>query len=408
MRTWAIISIIFCVGYASAHIPHIPLDLTFEETRALQARLPDSQIKNINNNSIKAAIKGGERLSQWIDLINAQRTDENAIRLTSKATQRGIPVESPSKYGPSTIEKKLNDLINDMPSSMTQIIYRDDVMTETISVEDAQFIEWGRKVSRLYQSAVRWETFKPWRRQMAERRFRDIRGFYHLRKIENLDQLLSDFSQQTQDMKNELRSHLEMICLNSTRNEKTCSAEFQLAEGRNQIKEFKDRFWRNSQRIWDSFFKISNPRRDVTWTNPQLMEVKFKDPKNTKIATWLKENVEDEFQWAPENWQLQMNFVERGFGLSHLEFKKNTTPHVSGGNKIVMDANTPLEEYNVRWTIRHEYGHILRLPDCYHEFFLPEENLMMSYQLDITDLMCSRVGEMNDRIFQELKKVYFK
>lgn len=393
---------------ALGNIPHLPLELSFEESKALYASLGDKQRKGIKNTSIQAAITGGERLSQWIDLINSQRSETSAIRLTSKETQRGIPVESPSKYGPSTIGQKLNELIQHMPESMTNIIYNQADLTQTLQIEDAIFIEWGRKVSRLYQSAVRWETFKPWRSQMAQRRFRDIRGFYHLRKIQDLDQTLQAYSSLSTDEQSQLKSHLEMICLNTTQNERTCAREFNSALLASKLVEFKNRYWSRSQRIWDSFFDIVNPRRDVSWESPNLMEVIFKDPKNTKIAHWLKDNVEDEFQIPELNWRLEMNFVERGFGLSHLEFQKNTTPHVSGGNKIVMDANTPLEEYNVRWTIRHEYGHILRLPDCYHEFYLPEENLMMSYQLDTSDLMCSRVGAMNERIYNELKRVYFK
>lgn len=73
-----------------------------------------------------------------------------------------------------------------------------------------------------------------------------------------------------------------------------------------------------------------------------------------------------------------------------------------------MDSNTDIQEYGVRWTIRHEFGHILRLPDCYTEFYDTKEQVMVNYQLDTTDLMCSRAGLMNERIYQELKKHYQK
>ena len=47
------------------------------------------------------------------------------------------------------------------------------------------------------------------------------------------------------------------------------------------------------------------------------------------------------------------------------------TPHVNrlGGNVIVMDAAASIEVYAIRWAIRHEYGHVLGLPDCYFEFY---------------------------------------
>ena len=99
------------------------------------------------------------------------------------------------------------------------------------------------------------------------------------------------------------------------------------------------------------------------------MKVIFLDPKNTKIASFLKDNIEDEFRL--EDWSLKMEFVSRRPGLSRLEFKAGVTPHVNklGGNIITMDKAASIDEYDIKWTIRHEYGHILGLPDCYFEFF---------------------------------------
>ena len=79
-----------------------------------------------------------------------------------------------------------------------------------------------------------------------------------------------------------------------------------------------------------------------------------------------------------------------------------------GGNQIVMDSNQPIEEYESQWTIRHEFGHVLGLPDCYHEFYDTNLEAYVNYQLDVTDLMCSRAGNMKERIYTELKKAYGK
>jgi len=89
-------------------------------------------------------------------------------------------------------------------------------------------------------------------------------------------------------------------------------------------------------------------------------------------------------------------------------FQPGVVPHVNGlgGNEIVMDSNQPIEEYESQWTIRHEFGHVIGLPDCYHEFYDVSQQAFVNYQLDITDLMCSRAGNMNERIYNELKRVY--
>jgi hypothetical protein len=96
--------------------------------------------------------------------------------------------------------------------------------------------------------------------------------------------------------------------------------------------------------------------------------------------------------------------------MTHIVFKEGATPHVNelAGSEITMDGNRNIDEYSSRWTIRHEYGHVLGLPDCYIEFYDESEGVMISYQLDITNLMCSRRGRLQEKHFDELKRVYLK
>ncbi len=104
-----------------------------------------------------------------------------------------------------------------------------------------------------------------------------------------------------------------------------------------------------------------------------------------------------------------MNFGNYSSG-PRLVFEAGVVPHVNGlgGDTITMDSNQPIEEYESQWTIRHEFGHVLGLPDCYHEFYDVDLKAYVNYQLDITDLMCSRAGNMKERIYLELKKAYTK
>ena len=59
-------------------------------------------------------------------------------------------------------------------------------------------------------------------------------------------------------------------------------------------------------------------------------------------------------------------------------------------------------------TIRHEYGHVLGFPDCYLEFYDTNLNQMVQYQLDITNLMCSRRVHLQQSHYDEMKRVYFR
>jgi hypothetical protein len=91
-------------------------------------------------------------------------------------------------------------------------------------------------------------------------------------------------------------------------------------------------------------------------------------------------------------------------------WEEGATPHVDNapGTTITMDANSPLSEYDVQWTIRHEYGHVLGFPDCYEEFYDEEAEAFVSYQLDVTNLMCSRRGKLKQVHYDELKRAYYK
>lgn len=397
------------IGQAQA-VHHLPLEMSFEEYQALYAELKQTKSATIKDVFVRESIDAGEKMSSWIKIINANRTEENAIRLTSKGTQRGIPIETPSKYGPSTIKVNLLKLKAEMPQELVSVIFGESDISKTPIIEDTEFIKWCRKVSGNYQSAVRWTGMQEWLPHYAKRKAQDIRGFYFLRNLENLDEHLSKFDELSTEQAASIKEALIGICLNSGKTQKSCERKINKAIKKKELVSFKNSFWAIAVKNWNGFYEISDPRKDVVWTrkSPGVMQVVFKDPKNPEIANWLKDNIEDEFQLTEKSWTLELNFIPGKSGTAFIEFQKNVTPHVSGGNKVVMDANTELEEYGVKWTIRHEFGHILRIPDCYHEFYDKKENLMINYQLDVTDLMCSRAGAMNDRIFRELQKHYMK
>jgi hypothetical protein len=391
-------------------VPHLPLEMSFSEYQSLYKEIKQVKGQVIKDPFIRETIDGGEKMSAWIKLINENRTEENAIRLTSKSTARGIPIETPSKYGPSTIKSKLIDLKDKMPKELSDVIYGNTNISTTPIVPDDIFITWCRKVSGSYQSAVRWTGMIPWLSHYEKRKAQDIRGFYFLKNLEDLDGYLAKYDQLTSEQSVTVKEALLGICLNSNKTKKSCERKISKAIKKKGLVSFKNSYWKIATSNWNSFFEISDPRNDVTWSKkaPGVMEVVFKDPKNPEIANWLKDNIEDEFKLPAQNWAMEFKFVPGRMGTAYIEFKKNVTPHVSGGNKIVMDANTAIEEYGVKWTIRHEFGHILRIPDCYHEFYDREQDLMINYQFDVTDLMCSRAGAMNERIFKELKKHYMK
>jgi hypothetical protein len=57
---------------------------------------------------------------------------------------------------------------------------------------DEEYLETARKVDRVYQSASRWMIIKPNVDYLAEKSVKDIRGYYFLSKIQNIEERLSN------------------------------------------------------------------------------------------------------------------------------------------------------------------------------------------------------------------------
>ncbi len=133
----------------------------------------------------------------------------------------------------------------------------------------------------------------------------------------------------------------------------------------------------------------------------------FATPSRQDVADWLKSNVEDEMHL--NGWQMRVDYRNDN-NLARIQFEAGATPHVNalGGDHIFMDANRNLNDYEVSWTIRHEFAHVLGLPDCYVSFYDVKREVMVNYQIDTTNLMCSRRGHFQPKHYDELKKHYFQ
>jgi hypothetical protein len=198
--------------------------------------------------------------------------------------------------------------------------------------------------------------------------------------------------------------------MNSKVSRRSCENELKAARKRGALRSYYDTYLPAGQEIYREFFDIpaSAARSDIQWEAgaTQTFTLPFVDPGIPAIRSFLQDNIEDE--WHGATWRLLVRFDQDARNRTHVKFEPGALPHVNdvGGSEITMDANAPLTEYNVRWTIRHEFGHVLGFPDCYLEFYDTDREVMISYQLDLEDLMCSRTGHIKSRHYDELKRVY--
>lgn len=387
---------------------HLDLEMSSDEYRTLLRKMEKSPLKSklTDDPSIQHAIKLGERLSKWIALVNSGRTPETAIRLTSPETRRGIPIDKPNKYSPSIIKTETTKILAELPQEMKEVLTSTSELPGTIPLDDETFIKLARKVDRNYQSAARYKSVDAYRYHYIQAANKDVRGFYYLDKNKISADDLKEVTAIPAGKVSDIKEALELICLNSEANQGRCKSLVDSAFKDNRVSALYEKYISKAKSNWDSFFKIPAfaRRSDVRWSG-NTATVPFNTPEIPKFIPYLKDNIEDEFQW--KGWGLKINFGTFHDG-PYLKFEAGVVPHVNGlgGNEIVMDSNQPIEEYESQWTIRHEFGHVIGLPDCYHEFYDTEARAYVNYQLDITDLMCSRAGNMNERIYLELKEAY--
>jgi hypothetical protein len=371
-------------------LPHMDLEMTSAEYAQILKTVPKSMKADPE---IENAIKLGMRLSAWIAKVNTGRSAQTAIRLTSPETRRGIPIDKPSIYNPAIIKKTQEEVLRDMPKEMRDVILATSEVPGTISLDDETFIKHARLLDRNYQSAARYKSLDPYRYQYTQMAANDVRGYHYLtsNKITATD--LRDTSLIPSEKVKPIKDALTGICKNAG-GWGNCAQTVEKAWNANKLAEHYNKYYPAGKRLWEEFFNIpaSGRRTDVAWSG-NTMTVPFNTPSIAKFIPYLQDNIEDEYRW--NGWGLKMKFGSYSNG-PELVFESGVVPHVNGlgGNTITMDSNQPIEEYESQWTIRHEFGHVLGLPDCYHEFYDTDLKAYVNYQLDITDLMCSRAGKI--------------
>jgi len=418
MKTLMLLSLLLLPFTATAarelkNFPDIPPDADSSFYLSLGgAKLLSGDMDALDGLSNVVAL--GERNLKWLEYINSFRPMGEKLSLTSKDSQRGIPIDKPSEYNPPLIQQKLVDLKPQIPEAMQKVIFGNEAFTKEPPVALADYINWSRELDRVYQSALRWRTMAPWLSYLAERRHNDLRGWYFLSRLENRADKLRHYEELGDDVRMKVRGWLVNMCFNDNDDDTPAGCE-RVVDGKIAAKADLEAYYQelapHSAGMFNGYFAIPSyaARREVRWEvgangNP-IVTAPFLDPGTAAVRSFLKDNIEDE--WRFQNWRLELPFQSSG-SIPRVVFRPGVTPNVNGlgGDTITMNSQQPLTEYDAQWTIRHEYGHVLGFPDCYVEFYERERNVIVNYQFDIENLMCSRRGHIQERHLSEMKRVY--
>ena len=388
-------------------LPHLDLEMTSHEYQSLRGNRDDGEF----DDELSPVIKLGERYFDWLKLINSNRPKEKQISISNPQNQPGYPLEQPKYSSPKIILELFSKLKSELPEGFKKNLVSIAELPITPSGTDEEFILFGRRIDAVYGMASRWNLQKPYLWAYAAKKHSDIRGYYYLTQISDIEQQLTNWKNLPAETQNQYSEWLRGLCFNSGDTESSCQSQFEkiLEEQGNPASYYRS-FLEAGVAKWNELFLIGSKREDTLWSpqEPNLLQIPFQTPESPEVTEFLKKNIEDEWRW--DNWKLNLKFIQGDYNTTHIEFVPGATPHVNGlaGSTITMDANQPLTEYHVQWTIRHEYGHTLGFPDCYIEFYDADKAVMVSYQVDTTNIMCSRRGKLQKKHFEELKRVYFQ
>lgn len=392
------------------NFPHLDPEMTSSEYRALLPTLNAIHKNGENKTPLSRVIAAGTRNLDWLKNLNDHLSEQDQIQFTSAETQPAYPIEAPNKYNPELILTHFDQLVAQLPPVMKAILIDGQPFEAQLSMDRAEYIRQGFELDRAYQSAVRWTVLSPYLNEYAARQSEDVRGYIYLSQLPDRDAQLKNFESLAPQKQARLAEALRGSCKNSGASSASCASELRQALDDHRLSNFYERYLEDARQTYNEFFEIPMEarRNDIQWSasHPSTLVMPFTSPGIDRITSFLSANIQDEWKFA--DWQLVLQY--RSNAQSRIEFEAGALPHVDrvGGNVITMDQNSSLNEYGVKWTIRHEFGHVLGFPDCYHEYYDTQERVMTSYQIDTSDLMCSRRGHLKQRHYDELMRIYMR
>jgi hypothetical protein len=380
---------------------HIDLNMPSVEleTRLAKSALP---ITRFEQGAFEAILKLGKRNLAWLTEINSHRAQP--ISLFHKDELRGFPIDKPNSYGPDSINTEYQNLQSELDPKLAIVLFSEDPLPPTASVDDEVYRQWAKRTDILYQITLRWMLFEPYLDYYASQKLNDVRGYYFLSLKPDLKAYLDQYDTYSDQEKTQIDTWVLMVCWNDLQSESRCAAE--QTKAAHQYYDMVMKHWSVAKAGYDSFNIIPSGVSNAATHSEGDVLVSSVVHTTDELDAFNKTNIEEEWNGLGLKFLLS---ISQDWNANTISWQPDVTPHANGlgGNTVVMNSRSSLDDWDTQWTIRHEYGHLLGLPDCYFEFYDPAQNAMVSYQFDVDDLMCSRKGKLTPRIVNEIKKVYF-
>lgn len=406
---------------ASAHAvtepPHIgPIGGHFSKIeiyrieKLIEKRIKKNVLKGKDSEEdqqIEMLLAVGKKASKWIEVVNAARLPGQKLDLSSPGSSGGIPMDKPQKSSTEIIMKSYTNFLAKSSPLITDVVTSSQELPVNPPVSDEEFVTTLRSLDRIYSSIIRWAGQREYKAWYINKAIFDIRGFTFLNATPNLEETLNSYPNLSTEDKAKYYGWLFGLCKNGDFGPADCKVELDKYVANNKLFTFYNRFLKYGKSMHDLFFTLKKTRAEIKWNADRtILNSPFQTPERADVQKWLKENIEDEWQGAGFN--LVIDYKKNMSNAPRIEFKEGVTAHVNelGGNLITMEAEYPIETKDQKYTIRHEYGHVIGFQDCYLEFFDTSEKAMVYYEVDVNNIMCSRNGKLQPTHIEQLQKSY--
>lgn len=400
--------------------PHIEPGASAAEIQQVMNESPtlkNSEATRMATQEVALALTVGARAYEWLKNLNERVAEGQKFSFSNRATVKATPIEQPEVYNAVLIVEKVNAFLASLPpGEMRDVLVGNKPIPSALPAEMniAQFLEAGHTATRIYDLATRWVMMSNFMDRLIIEQASDVRGYFFFKKMTDVEGTLNDYIHLPADQQAAIREALTQLCLNDSDfldvSRDDCVMNVAKAVAKKKLLALYREHRQAGERKYKNFFKLSSDmiRTDVSWDKKtNVMRVPFFLPPSTALASYVRDNVQDE--WRTANWNLKIDFTSVPLaGLSRLEFQEGALAHAEL-NKIVMDQNELISEWQSRSTIRHEFGHLLGFKDCYVEFYDESQHAIVNYQLDTTDIMCSSsTGHFKKSHFERLQDAYKK
>ncbi len=381
--------------------------------KLIETRIENAQDKGLDSNEdqqIAMLLAVGKKASKWIEVVNATRLPGNKLDLSSGIPSGGgggIPMDKPQKSSTALIMKMYQDFLANNSTLITDVVTSSQELPANAPVSDKEFTTALRKLDNIYSSTIRWASRREYIPWFTNKAIYDVRGFVFLKNTPDLEQVLNSYSTMSDEDKAKYSGWLLGVCKNGDFGTPACKEELAKYTSNNKLFNFYTRFSKYGQSMYDLFFTLKKTRPEMKWNADRtVLNSPFLTPVKSDVQKWLKENIEDE--WRGIGFNLNIDYKNNMSSIPRVQFKEGVTANVNelGGDLITMSAEYPIETVSQKYTIRHEYGHVLGFQDCYLEFYDTSEKVIVYYEVDVNNIMCSRNGRLKPTHIEQLQKSY--